>query len=70
MTFVLTGALEQFTRDEAGEMIEERGGKASGSVSKKTTYVVAGGCRQSKLQKAQELGIPVLTEDEFLELLK
>ena len=70
MTFVLTGALEKFTRDEAGEMIEKRGGRASGSVSKKTTYVVAGENAGSKLQKAQELGIPVLTEDEFLELLK
>ena len=70
MTFVLTGALEKFTRDEASEMIEARGGKASGSVSKKTTYVVAGEAAGSKLRKAQELGIPVLTEDEFLELLK
>ena len=64
------GALEKFTRDEAGEMIEKRGGKASGSVSKKTTYVVAGENAGSKLQKAQELGIPVLTEDEFLSLLQ
>ena len=70
MTFVLTGALEKFTRDEAGEMIEKRGGKVSGSVSKKTTYVVAGENAGSKLQKAQQLGIPVLTEDEFLEFLK
>ena len=70
MTFVLTGALEKFTRDEAGEMIESRGGKSSGSVSKKTTYVVAGEAAGSKLRKAQELGIPVLSEDEFLELLK
>ena len=70
MTFVLTGALEKFTRDEAGEMIEKRGGKVSGSVSKKTTYVVAGESAGSKLQKAQQLGIPVLTEDEFLEFLK
>ena len=70
MTFVLTGTLEKFTRDEAGEMIEKRGGKTSGSVSKKTTYVVAGENAGSKLQKAQQLGIPVLTEDGFLEFLK
>ena len=70
MTFVLTGALEKFTRDEAGEMIEKRGGKSSGSVSKKTTYVVAGENAGSKLRKAQELNIPVLTEDEFLEMLQ
>ena len=70
MTFILTGALEKFTRDEAGEMIEKRGGKAAGSVSKKTTYVVAGENAGSKLQKARDLNIPVLTEDEFLALLQ
>ena len=68
-TFVLTGTLEKFTRSEATEMIEARGGKASGSVSKKTSYVVAGEAAGSKLRKAQELGIPVLTEDEFLSMM-
>ena len=70
MTFVLTGSLEKFTRDEAGQMIEQRGGRSASSVSKKTTYVVAGPGAGSKLRRAQELNIPVLTEDEFLELLK
>ncbi len=70
MTFVLTGALTRFTRDQAAALIEERGGKASGSVSKKTTYVVAGENAGSKLRKAGELGIPVLTEDEFAKLLE
>ena len=69
MTFVLTGALEKFTRDEAAALIEARGGKASGSVSKKTTYVVAGENAGSKLRKANELGIPVLTEEEFSSML-
>ena len=69
MTFVLTGALEQFTRDEAAALIEARGGKASGSVSKKTTYVVAGENAGSKLRKANELGIQVLTEKEFSDML-
>lgn len=69
-TFVLTGALTRFTRDEAAEMIEQRGGKAAGSVSKKTTCVVAGENAGSKLKKAQELQIPVLTEEEFLTLLQ
>lgn len=69
MTFVLTGTLSQLTRDEATEKIEARGGKASGSVSKKTTYVVAGENAGSKLNKANAFGIPVLTEDAFLEML-
>lgn len=70
MTFVLTGGLEQFTRDQAAAMIEDRGGKSAGSVSKKTTYVVAGEGAGSKLKKALNLGIPVLTEQEFLDLMK
>ena len=70
MTFVLTGGLEQFTRDQAAAMIEDRGGKSAGSVSKKTTYVVAGEGAGSKLKKALDLGIPVLTEQEFLNLMK
>ena len=69
-TFVLTGALTRFTREEATEQIEAFGGKASGSVSKKTSFVVAGENAGSKFRKANELGIPVLTEEEFLEMLK
>ncbi len=70
MTFVLTGALSRFTREEAGEMIEKRGGKVSGSVSKKTSVVVAGENAGSKLDKANALGIRVINEEEFLQLLE
>ena len=70
MTFVLTGALTKFTRDEATEKIELYGGKASGSVSKKTTYVVVGENAGSKERKARELNIPILSEDEFLNMLQ
>ena len=70
MTFVLTGALTMFTREEATEKIEAFGGKASGSVSKKTTYVVVGENAGSKERKARELGIPILSEEAFLEMLK
>ncbi len=69
-TFVLTGTLTRFDRKSAEVMIQARGGKASTSVSKKTAYVVAGDAAGSKLQKARELGIPVLTEDEFAALLE
>lgn len=68
-TIVLTGALSRFTREEATEKIELFGGKASGSVSKKTSFVVAGENAGSKERKARELGIPVISEDEFLEML-
>ena len=68
-TIVLTGSLTRFTREKATEQIERFGGKAAGSVSKKTSFVVAGENAGSKARKAQELGIPILTEDEFLELI-
>jgi DNA ligase (NAD+) len=69
-TFVLTGALTKFTRDEATEKIELLGGKAAGSVSKKTSFVVVGENAGSKERKARALGIPILTEDEFLAMLR
>ncbi|MBR6595999.1 MAG: NAD-dependent DNA ligase LigA [Oscillospiraceae bacterium] len=69
-TFVLTGALTKFTRDEATEKIELLGGKASGSVSKKTSYVVVGENAGSKERKARELGIPILSEDDFLAMIQ
>ncbi len=68
-TFVLTGTLPTMDRKEAAALIEAQGGKVSGSVSKKTSYVVAGEAAGSKLQKANDLGIPVLTEDELMKLL-
>ena len=64
-TFVLTGTLEHFTRDEAKKMIEDAGGKVTGSVSKKTDYVVAGADAGSKLDKAKELGVTVINEKEM-----
>ena len=70
MTFVLTGALTKFTRDQATEKIELFGGKASGSVSKKTTYVVVGENAGSKERKARELDIPILSEDDFLNMIQ
>ncbi|MCI6955859.1 MAG: NAD-dependent DNA ligase LigA [Candidatus Faecousia sp.] len=68
--FVLTGALSKFTREEASETIELLGGKTSGSVSKKTSFVIVGENAGSKERKARELGIPILTEDEFLEMIQ
>lgn len=68
-TFVLTGALSKFTREEASEKIELFGGKVSGSVSKKTNFVIVGENAGSKERKARDLNIPILSEDEFLEML-
>lgn len=70
MTFVLTGALTKYTRDEASAIIERLGGRSASSVSKKTTYVLAGENAGSKLDKAQALGIPVITEEEFESMIK
>ena len=64
-TFVLTGTLQTMTRDEAGDIIKSKGGKTSSSVSKKTSFVVVGENPGSKLDKAQDLGVIILNEDEF-----
>ena len=69
-TFVLTGSLENFSREEASNIIEKLGGKVSGSVSKKTSYLIAGEDSGSKLTKAQALGVQVLTEAEFMDMIK
>ena len=70
LTFVLTGTLPTLSRDEAGEKIKAAGGKVSGSVSSKTSFVVAGEAAGSKLTKANSLGIPVIDEDALLAMLK
>ena len=69
-TFVLTGTLQNMTRDEASAIIKSHGGKTSSSVSKKTSYVLAGENAGSKLDKALDLGVIILTEDDFLEMIK
>lgn len=69
-TFVLTGSLENYTREQAGEIIEKLGGKVSSSVSKKTSYVLAGEEAGSKLTKAQELGVTIINETQFIEMVK
>ena len=69
-TFVLTGSLEEFTRGQASDIIEKLGGKTSGTVSKKTDYVLAGSEAGSKLTKAQNLGVQIITEEEFKEMVK
>ena len=70
LTIVATGSLEHYTRDSVKEAIISRGGKASGSVSKKTDYVVVGENAGSKADKAEQLGVPVLDEDQFTALLE
>ena len=69
-TFVLTGSLQEFTRNQASEIIEKYGGKTSGTVSKKTDYVLAGEEAGSKLTKAQNLGVTIISETEFEEMIK
>jgi len=68
-TVVVTGSLNRLSRDEIHKLIEREGGKASGSVSSKTSYLVAGEAAGSKLEKARSLGVEVLSEDEFLEMI-
>ena len=70
LTFVLTGTLQQFTRDEASAIIESFGGKTSSSVSKKTSYVLAGENAGSKLTKAESLGLPILSEADFSDMIR
>lgn len=70
MTFVLTGTLTNFTRNDAQEIIESYGGKSASSVSKKTTYVLAGEASGSKLQKATDLGVTIINEEQFAEMIK
>jgi DNA ligase (NAD+) len=69
-TFVFSGALERFTRDEATALVTERGGKVSSAVSRKTGYLVAGDEPGSKLARARELGVEVIDENSFMELLQ
>ena len=68
-TFVLTGTLQSMTREEASDIIKSMGGKTSSSVSKKTSFVIAGENPGSKLDKAQDLGVIILNEDEFLNMI-
>jgi DNA ligase (NAD+) len=70
MTFVLTGTLPSYSREEAAAIIEQNGGKVAGSVSKSTTYVLAGDAAGAKLAKARSLGVRVITEDEFKTLVQ
>lgn len=69
LTFVITGTLNGFTRNEAKDIIEKNGGKVSGSVSKKTSYLLAGEAGGSKLKKAKDLGVPILSETDFLKMI-
>ena len=69
LTFVLTGTLESMGRDEASDIIKKMGGKTSSSVSKNTNYVIAGANPGSKLDKAQQIGVTILTENDFLSMI-